>query len=50
MAQAMNGLNSMYQTVRYDKALRFGLYYLIVAVLQGIFDFLIIWMFTNIKT
>ena len=48
MIQAMNGLNSMYQTVRYDKALKYGLYMLLIAFLQGLFNFLMIWLFTRI--
>ncbi|MBR3720839.1 MAG: ATP-binding cassette domain-containing protein, partial [Clostridia bacterium] len=48
MAHAMNGLNSMYETIRYDKGLKFGLIFLIIAFLQGLFNFLMIWMFTRI--
>ena len=48
MAHAMNGLNSSYQTLRYDKGLKFGLIFLGLAVLQGLFNFLMIWMFTRI--
>ncbi len=47
MAKAMNGLNSMYQTFRYDEGLKYGLINLLLAVLNGIFNFLMIWMFTR---
>ena len=33
MAHAMNGLNSMYETIRYDKGLKFALIFLIIAFL-----------------
>jgi len=48
MAHAMNGLNSMYETIRYDKGLKFAMIFLALAFLQGIFNFLMIWMFTRI--
>ena len=48
MAHAMNGLNSMYQTIRYDKGLKYALIFLALAVLQGFLNFLMIWMFTRI--
>ena len=48
MAHAMNGLNSMYQTIRYDKGLKYAFIFLVLAVLQGLFNFLMIWMFTRI--
>ena len=48
MAKAMVGLTSMYQTIRYDDGLKYGLYALLLAALQGIFNFLMIWMFTRI--
>ena len=48
MAHAMNGLNSMYQTIRYDKGLKFSMIFLGLAVLQGFFNFLMIWMFARI--
>ena len=37
MAHAMNGLNSMYQTVRYDKGLKYSMIFLGMAALQGFF-------------
>ena len=48
MAKAMNGLNSMYETKRYDDGLKYGLYLLLIAFLQGVFNFLMIWMFMRI--
>ncbi len=48
MAHAMNGLNSMYETIRYDKGLKYGMIFLGLAFLQGVFNFLMIWMFTRI--
>ena len=48
MAHAMNGLNSMYETIRYDKGLKFAMIFLAMAFLQGIFNFLMIWMFTRV--
>ena len=48
MAHAMNGLNSMYETIRYDKGLKFAMIFLGLAALQGIFNFLMIWMFTRV--
>ena len=39
MAHAMNGLNSMYETIRYDKGLKFAMIFLVMAFLQGIFNF-----------
>ena len=48
MAHAMNGLNSMYQTIRYDKGLKFAMIFLGMAALNGLFNFLMIWMFSRI--
>ena len=48
MAKAINGLNSMYETKRYDVGLKYGLYLLLVSFLQGVFNFLMIWMFMRI--
>ena len=48
MAHAMNGLNSMYQTIRYDKGLKYALIFLFLAILQGFLNFLMIWMFTRV--
>ena len=48
MAHAMNGLNSMYQTIRYDKGLKYAMIFLGMAALNGLFNFLMIWMFSRI--
>ena len=48
MAHALNGMNSMYETVRYDKALKYSWILLVIAFLQGVFNFLMIWMFSRI--
>jgi len=48
MAHAMNGLNSMYETIRYDKGLKFSMIFLALAFIQGVFNFLMIWMFTRV--
>ena len=48
MGFAMNGLNSMYQTVRYDEGLKYGIIMLVMAFLQGFANFLMIWMFQGI--
>ena len=48
MAHALNGLNSMYETIRYDEGLKYGLLLLLIAALQGLLNFLMIWMFTRI--
>ena len=48
MAHALNGMLSMYQTVRYDDALKYSWLLLLLAFLQGVFNFLMIWMFTRI--
>ena len=48
MAKAMNGMNSMYETIRFDEALKYGLFLMLVAFLQGVFNFLMIWMFSRI--
>jgi len=48
MAHALNGMNSMYQTIRYDDALYYSWFLLLIAVLQGLFNFLMIWMFSRI--
>ena len=46
MAHAINGLNSIYETIRYDKGLKFEMIFLILTFLQGVLKFLMIWMFT----
>ena len=48
MGYAMNGLNSMYQTIRYDEGLKYGLILLILAFVQGIANFLMIWMYQSL--
>ena len=48
MAHALNGMNSMYQTIRYDKTLKYSWFLLLIAFLQGVFNFIMIWMFTRI--
>lgn len=48
MAHALNGMNSMYQTIRFDDALKYSWLLLLIAFLQGVFNFLMIWMFSRI--
>ena len=48
MAHAMNGLNSKYETIRYDKSLKFAMVFLALSFLNGVFNFLMIWMFTRV--
>ena len=48
MAHAMNGLNSRYQTIRYDKGLKYALIFLLFSFLQGLGNFLMIWKFFSI--
>ena len=48
MGHAINGLNSMYETIRYDKGLKYGLIFLGMAAINGLLNFLMIWMFTRI--
>ena len=48
MAKAMNGLNSRYQTIRYDEGLKYSIIFLILAFLQGLGNFLMIWKFFSI--
>ena len=48
MSKALNGMNSMYETVRFDDALFYSWFLLLIAFLQGVFNFLIIWMFSRI--
>ena len=48
MSHALNGMNSMYETIRFDKALKYSWLLLMIAALQGIFNFLMIWMFSRI--
>ena len=48
MAKALNGMNSMYETVRFDDALYYSWFLLLIAFLQGVFNFLMIWMFSRI--
>jgi len=48
MSKALNGMNSMYEKVRFDYALYYSWFLLLIAFLQGVFNFLIIWMFSRI--
>ena len=48
MAKCLNGMNSMYQTIRYDDTIFYAWFLLFIAFLQGVFNFLMIWMFTRI--
>ena len=45
MGNAMNGLNSRFETVRYDKGLKYALLFLLVAFLQGLGNTLMNWQF-----
>ena len=45
MGNAMNGLNSKYETIRYDKGLKYALLFLLVAFLQGLGNTLMNWQF-----
>ena len=45
MGNAMNGLNSKFETVRYDKGLKYALLFLLVAFLQGLGNTLMNWQF-----
>ena len=45
MGNAMNGLNSKFETVRYDKGLKYALLFLLVAFLQGVGNTLMNWQF-----
>ena len=48
MGKAAMGLMSMYQTIRYDDGLKYGLIFLGIAIIQGLSNFLMIWMFSRI--
>ena len=48
MAKAMNALNSKYETIRYDEGLKYSLLFLLLAFLQGLGNFLMIWKFFSI--
>ena len=45
MGNAMNGLNSRFETIRYDKGLKYALLFLLVAFLQGLGNTLMNWQF-----
>ena len=47
MGNAMNGLNSKYETVRYDKGLKYALLFLLVAFLQGLGNILMNYQFMS---
>jgi ABC-type multidrug transport system fused ATPase/permease subunit len=48
MAKALIALTSKYQTIRYDDGLKYGIIFLILSLIQGISNFLMIWMFSRI--
>ena len=48
MSHAMNGLNSRYETIRYDKGLKYSIIFLVFAFIQGLANFLMIWKFFSI--
>jgi len=48
MSKAMNALNSKYETIRYDDGLKYSIITLVLAFLQGIGNFLMIWKFFSI--
>ena len=48
MGNAMNGLNSKFETVRYDKGLKYALLFLLVAFLQGLGNTLMNWQFMTL--
>lgn len=45
MGNAMNGLNSKYQTVRFDNGLKYSLLFLLIAFCQGVGNTLMNWQF-----
>ena len=47
-ARSMNVLNSKYETVRYDDGLKYAMVNLVLAFIQGIGNFLILWKFFSI--
>ncbi|MCF0118037.1 MAG: ATP-binding cassette domain-containing protein, partial [Bacilli bacterium] len=48
MAKALNGLNSMYQTVRYDEGLKYSLIFLAMAFLQGFGNCIMMWKMASL--
>ena len=48
MAKAMNALNSRYETIRYDDGLLYSMIMLVLAFVQGVGNFLMIWKFFSI--
>ena len=48
MAKAINSLNSIYQTIRYDKGLKYAFIFLAFAFLQGIGNCLMLWKFISL--
>ena len=48
MAKAMNALNSKYETIRYDDGLFYSMIMLVLAFVQGVGNFLMIWKFFSI--
>ena len=45
VGKSINGLNSNYQTVRYDEALKYSIIYLIVSFAESIVYFFTYWVF-----
>ena len=43
MAKSLNGLNSKYETVRYDEGLKYSLIFLAMAFLQGLGNCIMMW-------
>ena len=48
MAKAINVCNSKYQTIRYDKGLKYSLLFLLSAFLQGLGNCLMSWKFESL--
>ena len=48
MAKSMNALNSKYETIRYDDGLFYAMIMLVLAFVQGVGNFLMIWKFFSI--
>ena len=43
VGHAINGLNSQYKNIRYEKGLKFSLFFLSASLLQGIGNILMNW-------
>ena len=48
MAKGINGLNSKYQTVRFDEGFKYGFVFLAFAFLQGTGNYLMLWKFQSL--